>query len=417
MQKVKQKGFTLIEMLLVLAIMATLAGFGTPIYLSLLGRTDLNNTVDIFTNSVRRAQVLSQASSGDMSWGVYTENGFITLFKGGSYLTRDVAYDEVFALPTNIESSGMSEIVYVKFTGFPQSAGTTTFTSAEKSSKDIYINSKGLLITHNLVIGDTTPPSNPTDLAATGGITQVSLSWNANTESDLAGYTLFRRIGSSGSFSQIASGLTTSNYTDTGLSNSTQYFYRITATDTSNNESGNSNTANAITIDTIPPSNPTDLAATGGITQVSLSWNANTESDLAEYTLFRRIGSSGSFSQIASGLTTSNYTDTGLSNSTQYFYRITATDTSNNESGNSNTANAITIDTIPPDNPTSLAAVPGDAQVSLAWNANTESDLAGYRLYRGTINGGPYNAISGLLNTTSFNNTGLTNNTKYYYVV
>jgi hypothetical protein len=58
------------------------------------------------------------------------------------------------------------------------------------------------------------------------------------------------------------------------------------------------------------------------------------------------------------------------------------------------------------------------SSVTLTWNANTESDLAGYKVYRATASGAygaPIAAIPG--NTTSYTVTGLQFNTTYYFVV
>ena len=42
-----------------------------------------------------------------------------------------------------------------------------------------------------------------------------------------------------------------------------------------------------------------------------------------------------------------------------------------------------------------------DTTVTLAWDANAESDLAGYRLYHGNSAGGPYTAVQTLAAVTT----------------
>jgi fibronectin type 3 domain-containing protein len=58
------------------------------------------------------------------------------------------------------------------------------------------------------------------------------------------------------------------------------------------------------------------------------------------------------------------------------------------------------------------------SSVTLTWNANTESDLAGYKVYRATASGAygaPIAAIPG--NTTSYTAIGLQFGTTYFFVV
>jgi peptidoglycan/xylan/chitin deacetylase (PgdA/CDA1 family) len=99
---------------------------------------------------------------------------------------------------------------------------------------------------------DNTPPAAPTGLTATAvSSSQIDLDWNANTESDLDHYSVYR----DGTF--VAS-TTVSNYSDTGLSASTTYYYKVTAVDTSGNESDPSAQASATTQSgAAPPPPPT----------------------------------------------------------------------------------------------------------------------------------------------------------------
>jgi hypothetical protein len=93
---------------------------------------------------------------------------------------------------------------------------------------------------------DTTPPAAPTGLTATAGKRKITLNWTANTEPDLAGYNVYRSSSSTGTYTKLNTSLVTANtYTNSSLTSGTTWFYRVTAVDTSNNESAVSNTASA----------------------------------------------------------------------------------------------------------------------------------------------------------------------------
>jgi len=160
-----------------------------------------------------------------------------------------------------------------------------------------------------------------------------------------------------------------------------------------------------------PPPAPTGLVATPGNAQVSLSWNASTGA--TSYNVKRSTTSGGPYTTIATGVTATNFTNTQLVNGTTYFFVVTAVNAAG-ESGNSNQASATPLGT-PPPAPTGLTATPGNAQVTLNWNAS--SGASSYNVKRSTTNGGPYTTIATGVTSTSFTNTGLTNGTTFFFVV
>ena len=109
-------------------------------------------------------------------------------------------------------------------------------------------------------------PAAPTALSATAASsTQINLSWT-DTASDHTGFKLERKTGSGGTYAQIATpAASASSYSDSALSASTQYYYRIRAAN-SVGDSSYSNEANATTqtppaITNGPPPNGTPGSA------------------------------------------------------------------------------------------------------------------------------------------------------------
>ena len=143
LDKTDTEGITLIEVTLSIALIAIIAGISVPVYQSFQARNDLDIATVTIAHSLRRAQLLSQASDGDTNWGVVVQSTAISLFKGISYAARDASYDEIFDLPGSLAPSGVSEIVFTKFTGLPQTTGTIIITSNTNEARSITINQKG----------------------------------------------------------------------------------------------------------------------------------------------------------------------------------------------------------------------------------------------------------------------------------
>ncbi len=71
-----------------------------------------------------------------------------------------------------------------------------------------------------------------------------------------------------------------------------------------------------------------------------------------------------------------------------------------------------------PGAPQSLTASPGVSSIALAWAANPETDIAGYRVYRSTTEGSGYVLITPtLVPSPAYNDTGAAPHVIYYYVV
>jgi uncharacterized protein (DUF1800 family)/fibronectin type 3 domain-containing protein len=257
------------------------------------------------------------------------------------------------------------------------------------------------------------PPGIPTELTATPGNAKVSLAWN--TVSDATSYVVYRGT-INGTTIPYASGVAAVSFNDTSVINGITYYYRVAAVNggLAGMPSAQVSAMPQAAPAPPPPAVPSGLAAAAGNAQVSLQWNS--VSGATGYRMFRSVSSSLQGDQVWSGSGTS-FLNTGLTNGTMYFYRVAATN-ANGSSVASAPVNAMPVAPPalpPPAVPTGLAATPGNAQVSLLWNA--VSGATGYRLFRSTAQGTPGVAVVTNMPATAFVNTGLTNGTTYFYSV
>ncbi|GMK42398.1 hypothetical protein PCCS19_54580 [Paenibacillus sp. CCS19] len=254
-------------------------------------------------------------------------------------------------------------------------------------------------------------PAAPASLSAAAGNAQATLTWAASTGA--ASYNLKRASVSGGPYTTVATGVTGTTYTNTGLTNGSTYYYVVTAVNGSG-ESANSPQASAAPVaPTTVPSAPTGLTATAGNAQVSLSWTASTGA--ASYNVKRATTSGGTYTTVATGVTGTSYTNSSLTNGTTYYYVVSAVNSAG-ESANSMQASATPAASVTaPAAPTGLTASAGNAQVTLTWTAS--SGAASYNVKRAAVSGGAFTTIATGATGTTYTDTGLTNGTTYNYVV
>ena len=214
-------------------------------------------------------------------------------------------------------------------------------------------------------LADNTPPATPANVSVIAGQSRIWVSWQTNSESDLAGYRVYYRAGAAGppwdgtatvEGSPSPVQVSGTNMLLRGLSLRTNYFVAVSALDTTGNESPLSA---PVSVTTTPgaPAGPTGVAARFGSDGTNiLMWalsqdDGYNDRDVDHYDVFRAVLPGGSYVQVGQasagvGFYTETNTPVG---STQYIgYAVTAVATNGVSSSqalaNRLMADGVTID-------------------------------------------------------------------------
>lgn len=137
------KGFSFIETLIVLGIMATLFSLTAPSIISSYGDYQFREERNVLVSTLRRARSISMTGANGKDHGLKIASSSYVIFEGSSWNTRDISKDIDSPRNPSIAITGGSEIVFSYLTG---KSTTTLLTISEGSNvASISINQEGLV--------------------------------------------------------------------------------------------------------------------------------------------------------------------------------------------------------------------------------------------------------------------------------
>lgn len=134
-------GFTLIEVLLVIALVGVIAGFGTAMSLSSLSRASVSQERDLFVALLLRStRAAAVANLHESSHGVRFDNANhrYILFRGDNFATSDPITRREIPYTSDsitIENTGGDTIVFTQLSGnVPTGEGTVSISNGVSTS-------------------------------------------------------------------------------------------------------------------------------------------------------------------------------------------------------------------------------------------------------------------------------------------
>jgi prepilin-type N-terminal cleavage/methylation domain-containing protein len=137
------KGFSLIETLIVLAILTIILTIVTFSFTSMRSKKQIEVTIDAIDFKLEQAKSSALAGKNGKSFGVQFSTTSYTYFSGDVYNPNDISNSST-TLPSNLQISrsltgGSNAIIFNRMTGLPQAVGTITVSNINNASSSASI--------------------------------------------------------------------------------------------------------------------------------------------------------------------------------------------------------------------------------------------------------------------------------------
>lgn len=138
-----QRGFTFIEVLLVIAIIGLIGGLAIPFYQSFQVSSQLDDTTQAVVQALRRAQAEAMASVGYESAGVHFEQNRFVVFRGKEFNSSDPFNENTEAPRTLSIQAEVKDLIFTRVRGTSLTPGTIVMKDNIGGSRTITVNEEG----------------------------------------------------------------------------------------------------------------------------------------------------------------------------------------------------------------------------------------------------------------------------------
>lgn len=214
-------------------------------------------------------------------------------------------------------------------------------------------------------------------------------------------------------------------YNSSDLQSGYKYFYKVKSRTSWLAASDDSNVITFVWYQ--PAKAPTGFVAKAGDRVVALKWNAVTElsdgsalENPMKYQIMRSTGGK-EFVKVGDPVTTTSYNDKQVRNGLKYFYTVQSMMVLDSELVEGAVTKAIAVspkDMTPPVAPVGVTAVGTGVGTKIFWDKSSDSDIAGYRVYRRAANKDSYELLGQVApEFMLYVDKNVAGNVRYYYAV
>lgn len=124
-----QKGFSFIELILVMAIFAVLASASVPISTTLFNRSFTQSTAQSALSQINKTKEFAMYQRDNQTWGICLNSGSIRTYSGSC---GSPSYSEDVEVPNNVQVNGLNDTTF-NSRGEPSSTLNVTVSGADYS--------------------------------------------------------------------------------------------------------------------------------------------------------------------------------------------------------------------------------------------------------------------------------------------